>query len=194
LIYENNDRAFIVETHMKVMLEEDYLAMNKGVGSRVEGLEEELNPKPQTLNPDPSTEIMREIIVPEIEKEVNYGKNFAMLRQIYHSFILAAWYKKNLHQSILSQKYADQKKVVGLETNDKNVKDKIYQQYLNAFEKGVYNFIKEDYDETSQELIPRKYFSGGAVMLDVAEAQKRVEPKFLPQLVFWINQRSRKLF
>ena len=151
LIFENGDRAFIVETHMKVMLEEDYFALeqNSLEGTDVEKLSEV------------SSSIIREVIIPEIEKEVNNGKNFAKLRQIYHSFILAAWYKKNLHQSILGQKYANQKKVVGLETSDKNVIDKIYQQYLNAFEKGVYDFIKEDYDETTQELIPRKYFSGG---------------------------------
>jgi len=168
LIYENGDRAFIVETHMKVMLEEDYLALeqNSLEGSNVEKLSEV------------SSSIIREVIIPEIEKEVNNGKNFAKLRQIYHSFILAAWYKKNLHQSILSQKYVDQKKVVGLETNDKNVKDKIYQQYLNAFEKGVYDFIKEDYDETTQEIIPRKYFSGGVKITSSPIKTQQKIPEF----------------
>ena len=34
-------------------------------------------------------DIVRELILPAIEKEINEGKNFAPLRQIYHSLILA---------------------------------------------------------------------------------------------------------
>ena len=37
----------------------------------------------------------------------------------------------------------------------------IYQQYLQAFKKGVFNYIKEESDSLTQETIPRKYFSGG---------------------------------
>ena len=40
-------------------------------------------------------------------------------------------------------------------------KERIYQQYLKAFKKGVYNYIKEEIDPVTQETIPRKYFSGG---------------------------------
>jgi len=39
----------------------------------------------------------------------------------------------------------------------------IYQQYLAAFKKGVYNYIKEDVDKYTQQTIPRKYFAGGYV-------------------------------
>ena len=41
------------------------------------------------------------------------------------------------------------------------MKDKIYAQYVAAFEKGVYNYMKEDFDPATQQIIPRKYFSGG---------------------------------
>ena len=37
----------------------------------------------------------------------------------------------------------------------------IYQRYLQAFKKGVYNYIKEEADPITQETVPRKYFSGG---------------------------------
>ena len=37
----------------------------------------------------------------------------------------------------------------------------IYQRYLKAFKKGVYNYIKEESDPMTQEMVPRKYFSGG---------------------------------
>ena len=38
---------------------------------------------------------MHEVILPVIEEEVNHGKNFRYLRQIYNSLILATWFKRN---------------------------------------------------------------------------------------------------
>ncbi len=108
-----------------------------------------------------SSDIVKELILPEIEKEVNEGKNFANLRQIYNAQILAYWYKTALKTSLLGQVYVNKKKVKGIDIKDKEIKQKIYQQYLDAFKKGVYNYIKEDTDQVTQKAIPRKYFSGG---------------------------------
>ena len=41
----------------------------------------------------------------------------------------------------------------------------IYQRYLKAFKKGVFNYIKEDVDKYTNEAIPRKYFSGGVLIV-----------------------------
>ena len=38
--------------------------------------------------------------------------------------------------------------------------EQIYQQYLKAYKKGVFNYIKEDAQPDGQT-VPRKYFSGG---------------------------------
>ena len=40
--------------------------------------------------------------------------------------------------------------------------EEIYQQYLKAYKKGVFNYIREDATPDGQ-IIPRKYFSGGAL-------------------------------
>ena len=59
----------------------------------------------------------------------------------------------------------------------------IYQRYLQAFKKGVYNYIKEEPDPVTQEIIPRKYFSGGFNMkLDNAMSINSQEND-LPQVV-----------
>jgi hypothetical protein len=110
--------------------------------------------------------------LPELEREVNQGKNFASLRQIYHSLILAAWYKKKIRDSILHRVYVDQRKVSGLENGDATIKDRIYQRYLEAFQKGAYSIIKEEENPDTHELVPRKYFSGGVDMtnLDTSSA------------------------
>src|SRR6185503_1566112 len=109
---------------------------------------------------------------------VNEGKNFANLRQIYHSMILAAWFKQNLKQSLLGQVYVDKNKTAGVNTDDKDIKQKIYDQYLQAFEKGVYNYIKEEADAQTGEIIPRKYFSGGVDASHLAAAL--IKPELSP--------------
>ncbi|MCK5082430.1 MAG: hypothetical protein KAR31_05945, partial [Candidatus Omnitrophica bacterium] len=111
-----------------------------------------------------SESIIREIIIPEIEREVNEGEHFATLRQIYHSLILAKWYKETIKNSLLSQVYVDQNKIAGVDVDDKTIKDQIYARYMEAYKKGVFNYIKEDYDRLSQKIIPRKYFSGGLLI------------------------------
>ncbi len=164
VVYEKEDRVFVGESRLKVMLREDNLTMDVGVGPRAYPIQ---LGHPQGGAP---TEIFRDILLPAIEHEVNNGKNFAQLRQIYHSLILAIWFKKRLKNSLLGRTYVNQSKVKGVDIKDKEAAKKIYDQYLEAFKKGAYNYIKEEYDETLQQVIPKKYFSGGLVLSDVEAA------------------------
>ena len=175
VVYENAKAgtAYVVESKLKVMLEQDYLSLEKHEGIQIK--QTHVKETNQLGN-----QIVREIIIPELAKEVNEGKNFAQLRQVYNSLILATWYKKKIKDSILSQVYLNKKKVAGVNIDDPQEKGRIYQQYLKAFKKGVYNYIKEDIDPTTQETIPRKYFSGGFDLtdleLDAAMVTTTVEP------------------
>ena len=158
-IYESGNTAYVVKNHLKVMLEEDYLAKTKNtvgadlVSARNNGI--------KSTN-GTTNKAIREIILPALEKEVNEGKNFAQLRQVFSAMILATWYKKALKESLLGKVYADKAKTNGVNTDPKN-NEAIYQQYLAAFKKGVYNYIKEDADKYTNQRIPRKYFAGGAL-------------------------------
>ncbi len=149
-IFERGQTVFVVDKHLKVMLEDDYQALSKnskGAGFR-------LNPQSSSVK-----NIVREIILPVIEKEVNTGKNFANLRQIFNSLILASWYKRNLKEALLNQAYADQAHVKGITIADKTLKEQIYKRYLDAYKRGVFNLIKDD--RVAGQSVPRKYFSGG---------------------------------
>ena len=157
-IYEHGQTVYIVEAKLRVMLDSDYLAMTDSRKSSVISRKQE---SLTTYDLPLTTQIVKEIILPEIEKEVNEGQNFAPLRQIYHSLILAKWYKETIKNSLLSKIYIDQKKIAGVNLDDPTLKDQIYAQYMEAYKKGVFNYIKEDYDRLSNETIPRKYFSGG---------------------------------
>ena len=171
-VYEYQGSVFVIERHLKVMLEEDYMAMaHNTVGAATEENGQLNNGQAQgpAVAANIATDIIRQIILPAIEKEVNEGKAFANLRQIYNSMILATWYKKKLsegvglNRSLLGRIYIDKNKTKGVDTKDKQINQKIYEQYIESFKKGVYNYIREDWDPGAQKVIPRKYFSGGLV-------------------------------
>jgi hypothetical protein len=156
---EKDGFAYITESKLKVMLDEDYVAMSNQKDSA-----KSFAPGKDVSRDDVSklsSDVYREMILPQLVKEINEGKNFAQTRQVYQSVILAAWYKKALKDSLLGRIYADKSKVEGVESDVKDIKQKVYEQYLEAFKKGAYNFIKDEENGIDGELIPRKYFSGG---------------------------------
>jgi len=153
-VYESGNTVYVLRNHLKVMLEEDYLSLSKHAGII------EAAPQQDADVNKIGSQIVREIVLPALEQEVNEGKNFANLRQIYGGMILATWYKHVLKESLLGKVYANQSRVKGVDQNPKN-NAIIYKQYLKAFKKGVFNYIKEDVDKYTNEVIPRKYFSGG---------------------------------
>ena len=155
-VYVKGQSVYVVDSHLKVMLEEDYVARGNAVIQGQLNLTQENKEAGEIVK-----QAIRDIIIPEIEKEVNEGKNFASLRQVQNSAILAAWYKKNLRQTLLGQVYVDQQKVNGISSRDQQAVGRVYRQYLEAFKEGVYNYIKEEFDADKQEVVPRKYFSGG---------------------------------
>lgn len=147
VIYERGNAAYVLRDHLKVMLDEDYLSLKEHKAAR-------------NSTHSIGSQVIREIVLPELEREVNQGRNFASLRQVYSGMILAAWYKHALKQSFLSRVYADRSRVKGVDQDPRNNKV-IYQKYLEAFKKGVFNYIKDDVDKYTHENVPRKYFSGG---------------------------------
>lgn len=163
VVYEKGNSAYVAESHLTVMLEEDYLALDHNIKNEKFGLDKAKETDAKISN-NISSEIIREVLIPEIEKEVNAGKNFAPLRQIYNAVILAVWYKEALKESLLGQIYANKNKVAGIDVADKDAKEKIYQQYLEAFKKGVYSYIRNDYDPVTNQVVQRKYFSGGTAL------------------------------
>ncbi len=158
-VFEHNQTAFVVDSHLKVMLEEDYLALTK----------HQRQPGDSPTTHSIASNIVKEIILPQLEKEVNTGKNFANLRQIFNSIILSSWYKKSLKQALLNQVYANKDKVKGVVASGaKQSREQIYEQYLKAYKKGVFNYIKEDINAANGQDVPRKYFSGGILATGAA--------------------------
>ncbi len=151
-VYQEGTTAVVVRNRLKVLMEADYAALQGSMIERSSG-----NNEAHRIAKD----VMRAVIIPALEQEVNEGKNFARIRQIYNALILAAWYKKTMRASFLGKAYVDQSKVNGVLQNDAGENLRIYAQYVEAFRKGAFSYIKDEVDRYSGEVIPRKYFSGG---------------------------------
>ena len=172
LVYENNGFAVIKDASLKVMLEEDYLAKEKN------NIDANLDDGQDVGKI--SSNVMREVVIPEIEDDVNYGRNFARLRQVYHSLVLGKWFKKKFQDSFYRH-YMNQGKVKGVDTANKKDKQRIYETYVKAFEKGCYDYVKKQYDPGTDKKIRRRYFSGGVQFGGKAVVSSNVSPKELKE-------------
>lgn len=173
-VYVKDNTVYIADARLKVQLEEDYLA---DVRFQRSVFRKALSDKRTLETENVSTSVMREVLIPIIEEEVNHGANFAPLRQIFHSLILAKWFKQSNKNSLLGQAYIDQKKIVGIDLAPRGNKTYFYNQYLDDYQHGVYNFIREERDTKSGNIIPRHYFSGGTD-LSMAVSEKPNAPWF----------------
>ncbi len=149
-VVEKGLSGVVVEARLKVMLEQDYLARAQAEGSHA------LNAGQEAV-----VQVMREVIVPVIEREVNEGARFARLRQIFQALILAKWYRQKKGAAPWRRSYLDKARLAGVAIADKAEPRKIYDTYVDAYKKGAVNLIREEKDAVSGELLPRKYFSGG---------------------------------
>lgn len=189
VVYENarTGAAYVVESRLKVMLDADYRAAQSAVSAGAD-------PKRAVIADADSYEItknvLREIVIPELEKEVNEGEYFARLRQIHTCLILASWYKRKLKESIVASVFADKNKVRGIDHVDAGFKEQVYQQYLRSFRQGVYDYVKEEGGDAGQDVMPRRYFSGGIVLNgNYAAASSSVFPQGQKGVVVGVQAR-----
>jgi hypothetical protein len=174
---ESPEGVVITQATLKVLTEEDYLAIQKN-SPLAPSLIKRGNAVAGGVD---SAAAMRDAVVPLIEKEVNTGKHFAQLRQAYYSIIIAGWFKKKLKDTVLNQIYFNQKKTGGAENNDPTLKEKIYNEYVQAFKQGVYKVIKTE--RSMAKLTKRTYFSGGARLEAAATAARNAAPATVEEVV-----------
>jgi signal transduction histidine kinase len=167
IVYEDGLHAFIGTARFKVMTEEDYLAMEKNnlvIASVAKQSQSKIATVGNNLPRNDATNVFKTHILPAIEKEVNEGKNFAPLRQIYYSLILSVWFKKQLKETAIAAAYFNKKKIKGVDSSDENAVMRIYDQYLNAFKQGAYSIIQNSKVKSQNggvKITRRTYFSGG---------------------------------
>ena len=124
-----------------------------------------------------SLSVFRSLIAPEIENEINNGKNFAKFRQLSNCTILANWCKENLPHSDGKKWAFDngpkelgkfrfagdnqiQKDEPTQEQKMKQLQSRYYDQYLNLFRKGVFRVTDQLYDSDTNEILNRSFVAG----------------------------------
>jgi len=151
IIRESQDNAYIYKATLKVMLEQDYLKDSAMYGFKDERLKQ--------LN-EYSSQLIRELIIPKLTKEVNTSKRYAPLRQVYYSLILAQWFKQKFYgRGGLYSWLIDKKNLNGLTSKESWSKTAYFKAYQASFKDGEYNIKESAYTPYGQTI--RSYFSGG---------------------------------
>jgi hypothetical protein len=90
ILCANDSAAYIYKATLKVMLESDYFRDSPLRGQSLYSFKD---PRLKALN-EYSSQLIRELIIPKLTKEVNSAKRYAALRQVYYSLIIARWFKQ----------------------------------------------------------------------------------------------------
>lgn len=139
----------IYKALLKVMLEQDYLKDSPTYSFKDERSKE--------LN-DYAAGLIRELIIPRLNKDVNSARRYAALRQVYYALILAQWYKRS------GGVRTDTRDLSGLGSKAPWSKETYFREYQKSFRNGEY-----DISEARDGRV-RRYVSGGFVMGDVIPA------------------------
>lgn len=145
-VHEKNNTVMITKATLKAELEGDHQAAASNGGSSGQGS---------------VSSSLKDTVLPEIINELQNGEHFAPMRQIYSSLILSMWFKKKFKESFFKA-YFDQSKISGIQLEDSEIKEKVFNLYVEAFQKGVYDFVKKEYDRSSRQKRKTRYFAGGA--------------------------------
>src|SRR3989339_452724 len=161
---DNNSKtsqgAYIYKANLKVMLEEDYLTSSGGFRTPPT-----FDPRLKELN-QYSTQLIRELILPKLTQKVNSSKDYANLRQVYFSLILARWFKETFQDNSTAQgdylKLINSHNLTNLTSQQAWDKTTYFQAYQKSFQEGEYNLSEQVYTPTGQVI--RRYMSGGMVI------------------------------
>jgi hypothetical protein len=156
ILRQSEDNAYIYKATLKVMLESDYLKDSPEYSFNDLRLKE--------LN-DYSSQLIRELILPKLTRDVNTAKRYASLRQVYFSLILAQWFKGKLQvtnhtsQADALASKIDSRDLRGVTSQSQWTKETYFKEYQKSFKNGEYN--KQENVQSAYGISLRQYFSGG---------------------------------
>ncbi|MEI8012890.1 MAG: hypothetical protein WCI27_10520, partial [Candidatus Omnitrophota bacterium] len=163
-VFTREDSVFVTYTALDVLTDADYqLSRHNGGDGQAEGISRIY------------TDVFREIILPELRRQVNEDKLFAPVRQVYTALVLATWYKRHWAEGTLGTGYVGRNKVAGINDVPLAWRENVFDRYVHAMRDGVYAYIREEADPADGAVLPRKYFSGGVVLSGVATSGIYVE-------------------
>ena len=158
-VYEKQNQLNIIKSRLRVKLEPAYVAQRTTFKDK---REKELQ--------DFTSELMEELVLPQLNKRINEAYSYADLRDVYNALILAHWYKdkfgsgyNSLLQTVNYQVLDD------VETDYTSTPNEIYQSYLKSIKEGQYSFSETETSggPSCMVITTRHYFSGGVDLRDI---------------------------
>jgi len=154
IVREATASAYIYKATLKVCLEQDYLKNDTVYNFKDERLKQ--------LN-EYSSQLIRELIIPKLSKEINTSKKYASLRQVYYSLILSQWFKARFYgKGGTYSRIINSKDLTNLISKDYWSKTTYFRAYQKSFKDGEYNLKEPIYTPYGQTI--RSYFSGGMIL------------------------------
>jgi len=153
IVYETENRIFIIKSRLKVCLESAYLTDNYSIKDK----------RQQELE-DFASGLMQELVLPDLNKRVNEGSTYADLREVYQALILAKCYKEKFgYQPGFLLQRPGVEILKDTEINFPYTPKQLYQNYLKSLKQGEYSFSETITQGFSfyQVVSVRQYFSGG---------------------------------
>jgi hypothetical protein len=115
-----------------------------------------------------SMELQDEMIRPLVIRDINTQKEYADLRTVYHSLILAQWYKNKFQSSpaLFSDEF-NSGKIVSYESDTPWKPESTWQAYRTSFEEHEYECIKtQEFTQGTTKITSTKTYEGGGVKFD----------------------------
>ncbi|MFH1245452.1 MAG: hypothetical protein V1662_03120, partial [Candidatus Omnitrophota bacterium] len=159
VLEEEGNKVTLISAKLKVCLESEYLPGQTADNNvTVFAGQESEGQKMQDI----AFSAMKEAIIPVIEYRVNNSKDYAQLRQVYHSLILAEYFKhKYWGRQSIYESYINTGSLSGLETKSPWDKRTIFDSYIKSINRGEYSFYQDEYDPYQLAMVKKHYFSGG---------------------------------
>lgn len=166
----NHRCAFITQSRLKVMLDRDYQAQGRWTKGQLKISKEQVS----------MDGLLRDLILPALENEVNQGRQFIPIRQAYHSLILAMWYREKMSSRPAVNAYVDKRLIAGTEHGGQRFEDiqVIYRSYVRLLNSQLGGVLEDD-----RKGQVTKYVSGG-FLLKVSSLQRTTQqPKDINKAV-----------
>ncbi len=178
IICQDQNSAYVYKAGLKVSTETAYFG-NQNTQSKDERL--------KVIN-QYSSQLMQELILPQISKEVNTGKKYAALRQVYYSLILAQWFKNKFYGAGGLYPYLiDRNNLTGLTSRIPWSKDTYFKAYQKSLKDKEYDLQVQVFNIFGRSI--RTYSTGGVdftgILIGASHAQVKVisSSTFEPPLI-----------
>ncbi|MDD5128615.1 MAG: hypothetical protein PHO40_03060 [Candidatus Omnitrophica bacterium] len=151
VVCEDKNSAYVYKARLNVSTETAYLSNRQ---------ESKIEDEQSRMINEYSSELIRELILPKISKEVNTGKKYVSLRQAYYSLILAQWFKRKFYDTGGLYPYLiDQRNLTGLTSSKQCSKDTYFKEYQKSYLEKEYDLQVQVFNLFGRSI--RTYSSGG---------------------------------